>query len=135
VGLAVVGQVVHHHPLAPQAHPVLRIRPHGAGHPPAHRAVGQPLQGWIGQQPAHQREHRRRFGEQRILKHATAAAHHTEGIVDVAITVVEIGEAQARPVAARMHDGGALQHRRELGAHQVAAHLIGTVGHAARVAF
>ena len=123
MGLAVVGQVIHHHPLAPQAHAVLRIRTHGARHPPAHGAVREPFQGSIGKQPAHQRKHRRRFGEERILQHATAATHHAKGIVDVAIAIVEIGEAKARPVAARMHDGGALQHGRELGTHQVAAHL------------
>ena len=134
MGLAVVGLIGDLNAITPQADAVVGIGQHRTHRPPADRTGGQLLKAEVGKQLGHQREHRRRLGEQGILQNTTTVLNRTEGEGDVLVAKEIVVDAITAAIATGIGLSGQLQDGGELQLHQVAAHLVGTVGQTAGMA-
>ena len=128
MGFAVVVEVVHLDAIPPEGHPVVAVGQDRAQGPPTHRAGCQLLKAHVGEQLGHQGEHRWRFGKQGVLEDPTAGLEGSQGKGHVFVAPEEITHPKAAGVTARIGLSRQLQDRGELGIHQVAAHLVGTIG-------
>ena len=128
MGFAVVMEVIDLDAIAPERNPVEAIGQDRAQGPPTHRAGSQLLQAHVGEQLGDQGEHRWGFGKQGVLENPTAGLEGSQGERHVFVAPEEITDPKTAGVTAGIGLGRQLQDRGELGIHQVAAHLVGTIG-------
>ena len=133
MGLAVVREVVNLEMIPPQGHPVVGIGQNRAHRPPGHRSGSQLLQAKVGHQLGHQGENRWGFRKQGVLQNTAATGNRAQGEADIAVAPEVIRDAQAAAVATGIGRRRQLNNRRQLGLHQIAAHLIRAVGQSAAV--
>ena len=134
MGLAVVGLIGDLNTIPPQTDAVVGVGQHRTPGPPGDRAGGELLKAEVGQQLGHQREHRRRLSKQGVLQNTATVLNRTKGEGNILVAPEVVVDAVTAPVATAVGFSGELQDGGELQLHQVAAHLVGAVCKATRMA-